>query len=123
MARPATPPAIPAEPSPEDRIRQLIALSLCEAKVQDADLLSGWSSLDIIEAAIEIETAFQISLPDDDLLELKTIGDLVCLSRKALDRPQADRDVTIKIRKTKTPDVPPPVGIPESNSDIKVDAG
>lgn len=64
--------------TPEARIRQILALSLHEESVKDADSLTLWSSLDCVEAVIACERQLGIPEIDDDLLlKCKTIGDIV----------------------------------------------
>ncbi len=64
--------------SPEGKVRQMIALSLCVESVYDADSLDRWPSLDLVEAVVICERALGLGEIDDDkLLACKTIGDLV----------------------------------------------
>lgn len=71
-------PQTAAEPTPEDRIRQIIALSLCESEVRDNDPLERWTSLDVVEAIVVVERDLGIPEIDDGLLiKCLTIGALV----------------------------------------------
>lgn len=66
-----------------DRVRDIIRAELLNGdskpvadfrRIQD-DL--GADSLDVIELVMEIETAFNISIPDEDIDKLRTVGDFV----------------------------------------------
>ena len=63
--------------SPQDRIRTLLAFSLCVDSVQDTDPLTLWSSLDLTEAVIVCERDLKIpEIEDERLLKCLTIEDL-----------------------------------------------
>ena len=71
-------PITPADLSPQDRIRHILAFSLCMDKVSDSDLLAQWPSLDVTEAVVCCERELKIPEVDDELLlRCLTIGDLV----------------------------------------------
>jgi acyl carrier protein len=71
-------PTLPATTDPAARIREILAFSLCENAVADNDLLSKWSSLDVVEAVVACEQALGIPEIDEDrLIRCKTIGDLI----------------------------------------------
>ena len=61
-------PTLATDQHPADYIRDLIAFSLCEDRVQDTDMLSRWSSLDCVEAAIACERALGTGEIDDERL-------------------------------------------------------
>ena len=67
-----------ADLSQHDRIRALLAFSLCVDAVYDEDLLDKWSSLYCVEAVVACERAFGVAeIEDDELLRCRSIGDLV----------------------------------------------
>jgi len=66
----------------EQRILELVAEKL-NKKVTDIKMESrlvedlGADSLDIVELIMEFEDEFEISLPDEEVAKMKTIGDAV----------------------------------------------
>ncbi len=74
-----TPPAaiIAEDATPTDRVRSLLAFSLCVDSVNDDDLLALWPSLDLVEAIMICESALKIpEIEDEHLLRCSTIGKL-----------------------------------------------
>ena len=66
----------------EAKIIELIADKLCKKKEQitlDAKLVEdlGADSLDVVELIMAFEDEFGISLPDDDIAKMKTVGDVI----------------------------------------------
>ena len=65
-----------------DKIRKIIAknLSVSEDKVtMEADFVNdlGADSIDLVEIYMDLEDEFNTSIPDQDLPNIKTVGDLV----------------------------------------------
>ena len=66
----------------EQKIRELVADKLGK-KVEEVKLESrlvedlGADSLDVIELIMAFEDDFGVSLPDEDVAKMKTIGDIV----------------------------------------------
>lgn len=66
----------------EQKIKSLIAETL-NKKVEDIKSTSrlvedlGADSLDVVELVMQFEDEFGITLPDEDVAKLKTIGDIV----------------------------------------------
>ena len=66
----------------EEKIVDLIADKLCKKKEQvtlTARLVEdlGADSLDVVELIMAFEDEFGVSLPDEDISSLKTVGDIV----------------------------------------------
>lgn len=66
----------------EEKIIELIAEKLCKKKEQVTmtsrlveDL--GADSLDVVELIMSFEDEFGVSLPDEDIATMKTVGDIV----------------------------------------------
>ena len=66
----------------EDKIIELIADKLCKKKEQITlasrlveDL--GADSLDVVELIMAFEDEFGVSLPDEEISKMKTVGDIV----------------------------------------------
>ena len=66
----------------EEKIIELIADKLCKKKEQVTmtsrlveDL--GADSLDVVELIMSFEDEFGVSLPDEDIATMKTVGDIV----------------------------------------------
>jgi len=80
------PPTLPpADLAPEVRIRQMLAFSLCEENVSDADELSRWSSIDCVEAVIHCERSLGIAeVSEEKLIECATVGALVAMISESL---------------------------------------
>lgn len=71
----------------EEKIIDLIADKLCKKKEQITpashlveDL--GADSLDVVELIMAFEDEFGISLPDDEIAKMKTVGDIVTFINK-----------------------------------------
>ena len=65
-----------------DKIKKIIAknLSVSEEKVTlEADFVNdlGADSIDLVEIYMDLEDEFNMSIPDQDLPNIKTVGDLV----------------------------------------------
>lgn len=65
-----------------DKIKKIIAknLSISEDKVTlEADFVNdlGADSIDLVEIYMDLEDEFNMSIPDQDLPNIKTVGDLV----------------------------------------------
>ena len=66
----------------EEKIIELIADKLCKKKEQvilTARLVEdlGADSLDVVELVMAFEDEFNVSLPDEDIASMKTVGDIV----------------------------------------------
>lgn len=66
----------------EEKIVNLIADKLCKKKEQvtpNARLVEdlGADSLDVVELIMAFEDEFGVSLPDEDISSMKTVGDIV----------------------------------------------
>lgn len=66
----------------EEKIIELIAEKLCKKKEQvtlTANLVEdlGADSLDVVELIMAFEDEFGITLPDEDIAAMKTVGDIV----------------------------------------------
>ena len=70
------------EPSIEERLKEMIikqfgvsesAVTLESSFVNDL----GADSLDIVELVMELEDAFDLSIPDEDAEKMQTVGDAV----------------------------------------------
>ncbi len=64
-----------------ERVRALVSTQLGvapEEVVPDARILDdlGADSLDVVELVMALEEAFDVSVPDDDVTALRTIGDV-----------------------------------------------
>ena len=65
-----------------DKVKKIIAknLSVSEEKVtMEADFVNdlGADSIDLVEIYMDLEDEFNMSIPDQDLPNIKTVGDLV----------------------------------------------
>jgi len=65
-----------------EKIKKIIAknLSISEDKVtMEADFVNdlGADSIDLVEIYMDLEDEFETSIPDQDLPNIKTVGDLV----------------------------------------------
>ncbi|MBR6765098.1 MAG: acyl carrier protein [Clostridia bacterium] len=65
-----------------EQVRKQIAESLCidEAKItEDSDLINDLraDSMDIATLLLEVEEGYGIEIDEDDLEDLKTVGDIV----------------------------------------------
>ena len=66
----------------EEKIIDLIADKLCKKKdpvVLTARLVEdlGADSLDVVELIMAFEDEFGVSLPDEDIASMKTVGDII----------------------------------------------
>ncbi|MBQ9795603.1 MAG: acyl carrier protein [Clostridia bacterium] len=66
----------------EEKIVELIAEKLCKKKEQitSASRLVedlGADSLDVVELIMAFEDEFGVSLPDEDIAKMKTVGDVI----------------------------------------------
>ena len=66
----------------EEKIVDLISDKLCKKKEQvvlTARLVEdlGADSLDVVELIMAFEDEFGVSLPDEDIASMKTVGDIV----------------------------------------------
>ena len=71
----------------EEKIIELIADKLCKKKEQvvlTARLVEdlGADSLDVVELIMAFEDEFGVSLPDEDIATMKTVGDIVTYINK-----------------------------------------
>ena len=65
-----------------DKIKKIVAknLSVSEEKVtMESDFINdlGADSIDLVEIYMDLEDEFNLSIPDQDLPNIKTVGDLV----------------------------------------------
>ena len=65
-----------------DKVKKIVAknLSISEEKVTlEADFINdlGADSIDLVEIYMDLEDEFNLSIPDQDLPNIKTVGDLV----------------------------------------------
>ncbi len=66
----------------ETRIKQIVATSMCKSP-NDITLATrfeddlGCDSLDMVEMGMEVEDAFELTIPDDHLNTFTTVADLV----------------------------------------------
>lgn len=70
-----------------EKVKKLISrqLSCDEAKITpESNLLTdlGADSMELVEMVMTLETELKIEIPDEDLQNLKTVGDLVALLEK-----------------------------------------
>jgi len=66
----------------EEKVIDLIADKLCKKPSQvklDSKLVEdlGADSLDVVELIMAFEDEFGVSLPDEEIAKLKTVGDIV----------------------------------------------
>ncbi len=71
----------------EDKIIELIADKLCKKKEQitmAARLVEdlGADSLDVVELIMAFEDEFGVSLPDEEIAKMKSVGDIVAFISK-----------------------------------------
>jgi len=71
----------------ENKLRNTIGkvLLLDEAEVTDdlaREAVEAWDSLAHLMLISEVESAFQVTFSDDDILEIKTVGDVKKMLRK-----------------------------------------
>lgn len=60
-------------------IKSKLNIELNDKKMDENFKEFGIDSLEIMELVLEIESKFDITLPDDKLLQLKTVNDLIKL--------------------------------------------
>ena len=68
------------EPSIEERLKEMIIKQLGDGKkpvVLETSFVNdlGADSLDIVELVMELEDAFDLSIPDEDAEKMQTVGD------------------------------------------------
>lgn len=66
----------------EEKIIDLVAEKLCKKKEQitlTSNLVEdlGADSLDVVELIMAFEDEFGVTLPDDDIAKMKTVGDVI----------------------------------------------
>lgn len=71
----------------EERIIELIAEKLCKKKEQitlTSNLIEdlGADSLDVVEMIMTFEDEFGVTLPDEDIASMKTVGDVINYIKK-----------------------------------------
>lgn len=71
------------------RIRAIVAEQLgvgADEVTSDANILDdlGADSLDVVEMVMTLEEAFDIEVPDDDVEQMRTVGDVVTYVVKAV---------------------------------------
>ena len=71
----------------EEKIIELIADKLCKKKEQitlTSNLVEdlGADSLDVVELIMAFEDEFGITLPDEDIASMKTVGDVINYIKK-----------------------------------------
>lgn len=71
----------------EEKIIELIAEKLCKKKEQitlTSNLIEdlGADSLDIVEMIMTFEDEFGVTLPDEDIASMKTVGDVINYIKK-----------------------------------------
>ena len=71
----------------EEKIIELIADKLCKKKEQitlTSNLVEdlGADSLDVVELIMAFEDEFGVSLPDEDIASMKTVGDVINYIKK-----------------------------------------
>ena len=74
----------------ENKLKKMLAsqLNIKEEKlVDEAKIIDdlGADSLDIVEMFMTLEEEFEITIPDDKVVELKTVGDVVNFVKKELE--------------------------------------
>ena len=70
------------EPSIEERLKEMIIKQFEEGKklvTLETSFVNdlGADSLDIVEFVMELEDAFDVSIPDEDVQKMQTVGDVV----------------------------------------------
>lgn len=70
-----------------EKVKELIAQQLNKPVgevTEDKDIVKdlGADSLDIVEMLMNLEEQFNISVPEDDALNIKTVGDVISLINK-----------------------------------------
>ncbi len=74
----------------ESKLKKMLAsqLNIKEEKlVDDAKIIDdlGADSLDIVEMFMTLEEEFEITIPDDKVVELKTVGDVISFVKTELE--------------------------------------
>ena len=64
-----------------EQIKDIISKHTGVSELSDDDLLenSGLNSLDVVEISAEIEKIFNIEFTSEEIINIKTIKDIVCL--------------------------------------------
>ena len=64
-----------------EQIKEIISKHTGVSELSDDDLLenSGLNSLDVVEISAEIEKIFNIEFTSEEIINIKTIKDIVCL--------------------------------------------
>lgn len=65
-----------------DKVKELIAQQLdkkVEEVTEDKEIVKdlGADSLDVVEMLMNLEEQFHITVPEDDALSIKTVGDVI----------------------------------------------
>lgn len=82
--------SLPADASVEDRVRALLSDHLGADPIRVTDDMRliqdlGADSLDFVEIALIVEEHFPIEVPDDQVEDARTVGDVVKLVRSLVD--------------------------------------
>ena len=70
---------------PEDTLKRVVKvvceeLGVTENEVEETSVFTddlGADSLDVVELVMALEEEFSIDIPDDDVTDMKTVGDVV----------------------------------------------
>jgi len=70
-----------------EKIRKLLAeqINISEDEIKmESDIINdlGADSLDVVEMLMAVETEFNVTVPDEIAMEMKTIGDVVAFIEK-----------------------------------------
>ena len=70
-----------------EKIRKLLAeqINISEEEIKmESDIINdlGADSLDVVEMLMAVETEFNVTVPDEIAMEMKTIGDVVSFIEK-----------------------------------------
>ncbi|MBR2372035.1 MAG: acyl carrier protein [Clostridia bacterium] len=70
-----------------EKIRKLLAeqINISEDEIKmESDIINdlGADSLDVVEMLMAVETEFNVTVPDEIAMEMKTIGDVVSFIEK-----------------------------------------
>ncbi|MBQ9714975.1 MAG: acyl carrier protein [Clostridia bacterium] len=70
-----------------EKIRKLLAeqINISEDEIKmESDIINdlGADSLDVVEMLMAVETEFNVTVPDEVAMEMKTIGDVVSFIEK-----------------------------------------
>lgn len=66
-----------------DKLAQQLNVS-ADAITPESDVVKdlGADSLDVVELLISLEDEFGVSIPEDDIVNVKTVGDIVAMLEK-----------------------------------------